>query len=171
MLRNFCNLFTFSLIIYRFVNAYKSNGIDIWGQTIENEPGTFPYNSLQMTPEKQRDFIKLNLGPTLAKAGLGPDKFKVMIYDFNREDLVKFSSTVLRDKEAAKYVSGIAFHWYGNGNAPPQLLDTLAKEFPDHFLFNTEASVMDANRGHGDILHLGNWGSGEAYANDIITVR
>ena len=159
------------MIIYRFVNAYKSNGIDIWGQTIENEPGTFPYNSLQMTPEQQRDFIKLNLGPTLAKAGLGPDKFKVMIYDFNREDLVKFSSTVLRDKEAAKYVSGIAFHWYGNGNAPPQLLDTPAKEFPDHFLFNTEASVMDANRGHGDILHLGNWGSGEAYANDIITVR
>ena len=68
-------------------------------------------------------------------------------------------------------VSGIAFHWYNNGNAPPELLDILAKEFPDHFILNTEASVMDANRGHGDNLHLGSWGSGEAYANDIITVR
>ena len=38
-------------------------------------------------------------------------------------------------------------------------------------ILNTEASVMDANRGHGDNLHLGGWGSGEAYANDIITVK
>ena len=159
------------MIIYRFINAYKSNGINIWGHTIENEPGAFPYNSLQMTPEQQRDFIKLNLGPTLAKAGLGPDKLKVMIHDNSRGNIMDFSRVVLEDKEAAKYASGIAFHWYGNRSAASELLDVVAKEFSDHFLLSTEACNSGTNSGHGDNVRLGSWEDGEDYASDIITVR
>lgn len=125
---------------------------------------------MEMTFAEQRDFIKLNLGPTLAKAGLGPLKFRLMIYDNQRPDMLNCSRTVLSDPSAAKYVSGVAVHWYANGWAPVTVLDQVAKEFPNYFILNTEASETDLQRDHKDILPLGKWESGEAYANDIITV-
>ena len=125
---------------------------------------------MEITFTEQRDFIKLNLGPTLAKAGLGPDQLKLMIHDNQRQDILNCSRTVLSDPSSAKYVSGIAVHWYGNGEAPVTVLDEVAKEFPNYFILNSEASEMDLQRDHKDILPLGRWESGEAYANDIITV-
>jgi glucosylceramidase len=46
--------------------------VDIWGITIENEPieGQNPnqgINGMSLYPNQERDFVKLNLGPTLEK--------------------------------------------------------------------------------------------------------
>ena len=116
----------------------------------------------------ERDFIKLNLGPTLEKAGL-KDKVKIMIHDDQRDTLVNWTHTVLSDKEAAKYVSGIAFHWYHNDRAPVEILDQVAAAFPDYFILNTEACIETKNP-KKEVLSLGEWEQGERYAYDIITV-
>ena len=58
----------------------------------------------------ERDFVKKDLGPALAKSGY--DNVKLMILDDNRLTLSRFTEEVLEDEDAAKYVSGIGVHWY-----------------------------------------------------------
>lgn len=111
----------------------------------------------------------MNLGPTLAKHGLGPDKLKLMIHDDQRFRMINNTHVILSDKEAAKYVSGIAFHWYGNLLAGPEVLDQIANQFPNNFILSTESSFIIDKRPKED-LPLGNWENGERYAYDIITV-
>ena len=56
--------------------------------TVENEPiagarPNYTFNDLNLTASNERDFVKLNLGPTLKKAGYGRDKLELMIFDDN----------------------------------------------------------------------------------------
>src|SRR5260370_34486961 len=100
----------------RFLDAYKSNGVNIWGITIENEPfnglvPSYAWNSMGFTAEQQRDFLKLDLGPILEAAGYGANTTQVMICDDQREWVHTWANTIYADKEASKYVSGLAFHW------------------------------------------------------------
>ncbi|RWS19023.1 glucosylceramidase-like protein, partial [Leptotrombidium deliense] len=68
----------------KFLNHYRSNGIELWGMTTGNEPadGFMPLdinlyiNCLGFTPYTQRDFVKFHLGPALEKAGYTPENFK-----------------------------------------------------------------------------------------------
>ena len=154
--------------LIRYLDAYKQNGIEMWGLTVENEPGSgfqpgHHFNGLGFTPEMERDFVKMNLGPTLAKAGYGTDRVKLMIQDDQRNTLIKWADVVLADKDAAKYVSGIAFHWYANGNNPPTILDKVHDAHPQYFILNTESSLPEPK--------LGRWENAEEYAYDIITVK
>ena len=72
------------------------------------------------TPEMERDFIKKDLGPTLAKFGYSD--VKVMMLDDVRGMVESWVDTILDDHEAAKYVSGIAVHWYNEKATPPSVL-------------------------------------------------
>jgi glucosylceramidase len=144
------------------------NGIDIWGITVENEPveGQNPnqgINGLSLYPEQERDFIKFNLGPTLAKAGYNKTNFKLIIFDENIPKILNWTQTILEDKESAKWVSGIAFHWYRNSEVsnPGLILDAVHDKYPEYFIFNSEASLY---------LNYGNWAFAEKYALDIIRV-
>jgi glucosylceramidase len=149
----------------RFLDAYKSHDINLWGVTVENEPTQAPkgknFNCLNLTAPMERDFVKLNLGPTLAKAGYGKDKFNVMVFDDNLNVYGDYVTTVLKDREAAKYVSGIAFHWYVG--YPDGFPTEIQKNYTDMFLLSTEACHIGGP-------HLGLWSAGEGYANDIIKV-
>lgn len=60
------------LVLHRFLQEYAKHGVDIWGLTIENEPtaGKMPgydWQAMYLSPEMERDFIKLDLGPALKK--------------------------------------------------------------------------------------------------------
>jgi glucosylceramidase len=120
---------------------------------------------MSLFPNQERDFVKLNLGPTLEKAGFNSSKLKVMIYDENTYNprMIEWADTILSDKDAAKWVSGIAFHWYLNTEKTGETLDTLHQKFPQFFLLNTEACIL---------THpiIGNWTWAERYAFDIIRV-
>ena len=158
----------------RFLDAYKQNGVDMWGLTVENEPTAglnpnYHFNCLGFTPEMERDFVKMNLGPTLAKAGYGTDRVKLMIQDDVRDTLIEWADVVFADKDAAKYVSGIAFHWYHNSfaNASVTVQDITHDAYPKYFLLSTEA----CKELKGAKLKLGSWENGESYAYDIITVN
>ena len=134
--------------------------------TPQNEPMTgffpnYPFNTMGFTAEMERDFIKTDLGPTLEKGGWTPDNFTIMIFDHNREWLPDYAETILNDTHAAKYVKGIAFHWYDKVPDFPKRLDQTHQKLNDYFMLSTEACV-------GGIPKIGSWDDGERYAADII---
>lgn len=158
----------------RFLDAYKSNGVPIWGLTTQNEPTDglipwFTFNCMGFTPQMMRDFIKLDLGPALAAANYGPDQLKLIIMDDQLLFVQAWADAIYRDSEAARYVSGLGFHWYLNNWSPLIALDETIKTYPNYFLLATEAcegsSPFDFQK-----VSLGNWKRAESYANDIITV-
>lgn len=67
--------------------------------------------------------------------------------DHNRDLLphIYWAEVVLGDKNAAKYIKGVAIHWYGNAVAGPDRLDQTHQKFPNHFILATEA--CEANCG------------------------
>lgn len=78
------------------------------------------------TAEMERDFIKEDLGPTLAKFGYSD--IKVMMLDDCRNFVESWADTILGDNQTAKYVSGIAVHWYSEGQTAPDVLTATHKK-------------------------------------------
>jgi glucosylceramidase len=72
------------------------------------------------TPEAERDFIKYDLGPTLSQEGY--KDVKIMMLDDQRLFVSHWANTILGDPGAAKYVSGIAVHWYWDWLTPASYL-------------------------------------------------
>lgn len=139
--------------------------------TVQNEPssgynGEHAWNSLGFNGTLERDFIKIDLGPELHSKGF--DKLKLMIYDGKLGDLKEFTDTVLADEEAAKYVSGVAFHWYNMPTAGRVDLDAIRKQYPDKFVLATEA--CEEWKGKDQHVWLGNWQTFNRYAEAIIKV-
>jgi len=46
----------------------------------------------------------------------------------------------MSDKECAKYVDGVAVHWYLDFIVPVKVLNEIHKDFSDKIIINTEAS-------------------------------
>ncbi len=95
----------------RFVEEYKKAGVPVWGLTVQNEPmATQTWESCLYTGAEERDFVRKHLGPELQRAGLGA--LKLMVWDHNRGIMYQRAQALLDDPETAKFVWGIAFHWY-----------------------------------------------------------
>jgi len=124
---------------------------------------------MALTHEQERDFIKMDLGPILEKAGYGTKNLALMIADtWTRDDVHLWAKDILSDKEAAKYVSGIAFHWYNNNDGNLGNLETTHNIDPTKFILSSEAcEVWPGKPKH---VYLGSWDTFERYANDIIVV-
>ncbi len=150
----------------RFIKAYEKEGIPIWGLSVENEPmATQSWESCIFTGDEERDFIKQYLGPTLHKAGLA-DK-KLMAWDHNRDLLYQRASTVLEDPEAAKYVWGIAYHWYENWSGGDMQYDNVkrvSEAFPNTNLMFTEGCVEKFN-----YAKINDWALGERYGRSLVS--
>jgi len=152
----------------KFIEAYQKQNVTMWGLTVVNEPtvgeSSYMWNVLQLNSTQQRDFIKLDLGPQLVKLTTKP---KLMIFDDSVPPMEEYVTTVLSDPDAAKYVDGIAYHWYMNLFASPTAaLDKVATKYPDKFLLSTEAcSIFGSDGQH---VMLGSWLLLESYAKDII---
>ena len=145
----------------------------MWGITIDNEPSTgaktdYKWNNLGFTAEQQRDFIKMDLGPILEAAGYGTDTIDLMIFDDQRSRIALWADIILKDKDAAKYVSGTAFHWYENNDTNVVNLDDAHNTDPTKYLLNTEACEEWMNKTNH--VQLGAWKLFERYAKDIIVV-
>jgi glucosylceramidase len=149
----------------KFIKAYESLGIPIWGLSVQNEPmASQKWESCIYTAEEERDFIKNFLGPTLQKNGFA-DK-KLIAWDHNRDLVYQRASTILEDPEAAKYVWGIGFHWYETWTGSAMQFDNIRRvkeAFPDIKLIFTEGCVEAYNY---DRLH--DWSLGERYGNSLL---
>lgn len=165
---------TWARYFVKFFDAYRDHNISFWGLTPQNEPTSgfvpfYPFQTMGFTAASQRDFIKFDLGPALEAAGYGADKVKLLILDDQRVFLPYWANIVLADAEAAKYVSGIAFHWYWNHLRGAHVLTETHKRHPDKFLLATEACEGSSSLSKNRVL-LGSWKRAESYALDIIQV-
>src|ERR1017187_2514074 len=149
----------------KFINAYKKEGIPIWGITIQNEPmAKQTWESCIYTAEEERDFLKNYLGPTMQKDGLG-DK-KIIIWDHNRDFIYQRASTLLEDPAAAKYAWGIGFHWYEDWSGGDQMFDNVERvheSFPGKNLLFTEGCEFPFK-----LDQLKDWKLGERYGRSMI---
>lgn len=149
----------------KFINAYEDRKMPIWGLSVQNEPmAKQKWESCIFTAEEERDFIKNYLGPTLKKNNLG-DK-KLIAWDHNRDLIYQRASVILNDKEAAKYIWGIGFHWYETWTGSKMQFDNVKKvkeAFPDKHLIFTEGCQEKFN-----IDSVYNWSLGEKYAHSMI---
>ncbi|CAE8617837.1 unnamed protein product [Polarella glacialis] len=186
---------TWAKLFSKFIAAYKEQGADLWGVTVQNEPLTQTglWQSLFQSPQLQAQFVAKHLGPTLHTDHPG---IKIMIHDDQTSYLDTFAKVVLEElKEmgAEKYVDGVAYHWYtslegsyeddkpiapfkafdanvvGGGGLVPDILSLLQSMGPDKFVLPSEACngyVLGQPPWVGPMLGL--WGYGYAYSHDIL---
>ncbi|XP_069506227.1 lysosomal acid glucosylceramidase isoform X2 [Ambystoma mexicanum] len=161
---------TWANYFIRFLDEYAKHNLTFWAVTAENEPtaGTltgYSFQALGFTPEHQRDFIASDLGPAFATSAHG--KVKLLILDDQRVLLPYWAKVVLSDLRAAKYIHGIAVHWYLDAIVPADLtLGATHQLFPEYFLFATEAcnGFLFWDKG----VRLGCWDRGNKYSHSII---
>jgi len=149
----------------KFIKAYEAEGIPIWGITIQNEPmATQTWESCIYSAEDERDFLKNYLGPTMRRAGLGEKK--ILGWDHNRDLIYQRVSTLLGDPEAARYLWGIAFHWYEPWSGGQMMFDNVKlvhETFPDKPLLFTEGTPASY-----DAARIHDWSLGEQYGYSMI---
>ena len=130
----------YSEYFVKYIQEMKKEGITIDAVTTQNEPiNANNTPSMRVSAAEQRDFIKNNLGPAFAKAGITT---KIILYDHNL-DRPDFPLTILSDPEASKYVNGSGFHHYGGEMSTMTMLHNA---YPDKNLYFTEQMVVEDPR-------------------------
>ena len=155
---------TWAKYISMWISAYKRHGVNIWGLTPQNEPEfAAPWEACKYNVTDEASFISDHLGPIIKNDH--PD-IKILAFDHNKDHLMHWSSTILSSK-AAKYVDGMAFHWYSGSS---RLLDgaygyeavkQVSEYAPSKLLINTEGCSCPGVR-------IGSWFRAERLAHDVL---
>ena len=133
---------TWALFFSKYLAAYKAEGIDIWGFTVENEPHGNGNNweSMHYSPKEMTDFVQFHLGPKLEADGYG-DKI-ILGYDQNRAGLQEWVDEMYKDDASSKYFDGTAIHWYESTyDFFPEALQYAHNKAPNKYLIETEGCV------------------------------
>ncbi len=133
---------TWALFFSKYVDAYKEQGIDIWGFTVENEPlgNGNNWESMHYTPDEMTYFVQNHLGPKLEADGKGD--LKILGYDQNREHLMEWVDAQYKSEETSKYFDGMAIHWYASTfEVFPDALQYAHQKAPGKHLIQSEACV------------------------------
>ena len=142
----------------RFIEEYAKEGVPVWGVSVQNEPAAVQrWDSCIYSAEEERDFVRDHLGPVLAAAGLG--HVRIVVWDHNRDHMVERASVVYSDPDAAKFVWGTGFHWYGENHFDHVQL--VHDAWPDKQLLFTEGCQEGG-------AHAGSWDLGERYARSMV---
>lgn len=179
----------------KFISAYKTLGINLWGLTVQNEPLTQTglWQSMFFTPETQAEFVAQYLGPTIRR---DHPEMKIMIHDDATIELLTFAKGVLENEEASQYVDGVAYHWYntlqasfentetggfplfgidipvgnllGGGKDVQTIYDQVQAQSSDKFVLMTEACSGFAIGTDWVGPRHGEWGYGYSYSHDIL---
>lgn len=140
----------------KFIEAYRNEGIDVYGITVQNEPNaTQRWDSCIYTAEEERDFVKNHLGEKMKSINA-----KIMFWDHNKERVIKRANIMLSDSESRKYVDGIAIHWYTGDHF--EQLEMFHKLYPDMNIVFSEG-CYEYCKGSADTVKIG-----EKYAHDMI---
>lgn len=133
---------TWALYFSKYIDAYKKEGIDIWGLTVENEPhgNGGNWESMLYSPKEMTDFVQNHLGPKLEQDGHG--NIKILGYDQNRAGLKEWVDEMFRDEKSSKYFAGTAIHWYESTfDFFPEALQYAHKKAPNKYLIETEGCI------------------------------
>lgn len=132
----------FALYFSKYLDAYKAEGIDIWGLTPVNEPHGNGNNweSMHFSPEEETDFVQNHLGPKLEANGKGD--VKILGYDQNRKGIKEWVDAMYKDEASSKYFAGLAVHWYESTfDYLPEELQYAHNKAPNKYLIETEGCV------------------------------
>lgn len=125
----------------KWIQAFQDQGIPIYAVTPQNEPlNSGNSASTLMTWQEEQAFIRDALGPQIQTAGLGT---KIYAYDHNYDEYT-YPLNIYKDADAAKYITGAAFHNYGGSKSA--LLNVHSGR-EDKGLIFTEASIGQWNDG------------------------
>jgi glucosylceramidase len=133
---------TWALFFSKYLDAYKKEGIDIWGFTVENEPHGNGNNweSMHYSPEEMTEFVQHHLGPKLEKDGYA-DKI-ILGYDQNRAGVKEWVDIMFKDEASSKYYDGTAIHWYESTyEVFPEALQYAHQKAPNKYLIETEGCI------------------------------
>jgi O-glycosyl hydrolase len=181
---------SWALYFSKFIDAYKSFGINMWGLTTQNEPlaATNLWQSMFHNVEVQSNFLANHLGPVIKK---NHPEVKMIIHDDQTLSLPDLADKVLDNPEASKYIDGVGYHWYmalqsafqnepahppaagvkqlvGGGAYVKDTWKKLQAQDASKFIMMTEAC-------NGYVLSTdwvgprpGEWGYGYAYSHDVL---
>ena len=132
---------TWALFFSKYIEAYKEEGIDIWGFTVENEPlgNDSNWDSMHFSADEMTDFVQNHLGPKLEADG---HDVKILGYDQNREHLKHWVDVMFQNEQSSKYFDGTAVHWYASTyEVFPDELQYAHNKAPEKLLIQTEACI------------------------------
>jgi len=171
-----------ALYYSKFFTAYAAESIDFWAMTVQNEPSssilqTSEWQSLRLTTDEERDFVKLDLGPMMAKNH--PD-LKIIAGDDQKSGILDRLAP-FEDADSLKYISGLGVHWYRDLDfalldlgGDFDKLESFYAKYPDIFILATEAceGYLPSWLGTGVGVSLTDadksWYRAENYARDMI---
>ena len=133
--------------LLRYLEAYRAEGVHIWGLTPVNEPlgNNGQWESMHFSAESQRDFIKHQLGPKLRAGDFGD--VELMMLDHSRTHLEHWADVIYGDPECAKFVSGAAVHWYESSfRVYADVFDRVHARYPEFAIVHTEGCIDDLGK-------------------------
>ncbi len=133
---------TWALFFSKYLDAYKAEGIDIWGLTVENEPlgNGNNWESMHFSAEEMTRFVQNYLGPKLEADG--KREVKILGYDQNRDHLKDWADVMYKNEASSKYFDGIAIHWYRSTHKVfPETLQYAHNKNPNKHLIQSEACI------------------------------
>ena len=143
----------------KYILEMKKRGIDMWLATVQNETRHHQtWESCCYTPEQEKKFIAEYLGPVMEELGV-----KIMFYDHCKERVYERCRAMYEGGDAAKYIYGIACHWYSGDHFGE--LELAKYKYPDKGIIMTECCTGDGEVGlkvTNDLAHA------EKYAHDLL---
>ena len=150
--------------LVKWVSVWKDLGIPIWALTPQNEPeGPWEFETCLYGPYEEAAWIAKHLGPKLEEAH---PEVLIFPFDHNKNNVFEWTQAMYDHPEAAKYVDGMAFHWYSGDD-----FDKVAeshKKAPGAILLNTEATWESKNYPPEFNYIDGAWNLGEGYGHDVM---
>lgn len=134
----------YALYLSKFAQAYKKEGINLKAINVQNEIVYSPHwSSCTWRAEDLSYFIRSFLGPQFKKDSLSTE---IWLGTVNGPD-PNYMRTVLNDKDAAKYISGVGVQWDAKKAIP-----LITKEYPQYRYMQTESECGNGEK---------NWKSAE----------
>ena len=142
----------------KFIKGLKERGLNVSHVSIQNEPEAVQiWDSCIWTGREEGLFAAEYLKPAFEKNGLSG--VKILVWDHNRDNIVKRMKKTFSISGAEKAVDGMAFHWY-SGDQYANVAE-FSQRYPQKDLFFTEGCIEGGAR-------PGKWYCGERYAHNII---
>ena len=137
----------FARYYIKYLQAYRSSGIEFWAITPENEPmgNDGSWESMHLSPAAEATLIGQYLGPEMEKNGFG--EVKILGFDQNTFEAAPYTAAIYGDSAANHFTDGTALHWYGSTiSCFPEVLDSLHAAHPNKQLLHTEGCVDNLGR-------------------------
>jgi len=148
----------------KWITAYKDQGVPIWAVTIQNEPeNNASWEACLLNSSEEADFLGAYLGPAMSSEH---PNVSIFVYDHNKDHVAQWANVISEDKDAAKYATGVAYHWYSGDSF--DAVASIHAALPQLQLLASEATYERYRWKAGATLETGEWSMGEGYAHDII---